>query len=100
MVCMWTCGDLFKTVYFYLFYSFLSLTQAGRDIFDGLYDTLLGRKKSPPRWETCVEYLNGGDLNGEWEGGIMPVATGSMFVKRYVKEEDVDSVEEMATILR
>ena len=90
----------YKTVYFYLFYSFLSLTQAGRDIFDGLYDTLLGRKKSPPRWETCVEYLNGGDLNGEWEGGIMPVATGSMFVKRYVKEEDVDSVVEMATILR
>ena len=78
----------------------MNLTQAGRDIIDELYNTLLGRKKSPPRWETCVEYLNGGDLNGEWEGGIMPVATGSMFVKRYVKEEDVDSVVEMATILR
>ena len=76
------------------------MTQAGRDIFDGLYDTLLGRKKSPPRWETCVEYLNGGDFKGEWAGGIMPVATGSMFVKRYVTEEDVDSVVEMANILR
>ena len=76
------------------------MTQAGRDIFDGLYDTLLGRKKSPPRWETCVEYLNGGDLKGDWAGGKMPVATGSMFVKRYVKEEDVDLVVEMTTILR
>ena len=75
-------------------------TQAGRDISDGLYNTLLGRKKSPPRWETCVEYLNGGDFKGEWAGGIMPVATGSMFVKRYVKEEDLDSVVEMTTILR
>ncbi|KAF2358794.1 Peptidase M13 N-terminal domain [Trinorchestia longiramus] len=51
---------------------------------------LFGRSTQPPRWRSCITYVNGN------LGGVV----GSLFVKRYFPEESRTDTEEMISLIR
>ena len=74
------------------------LTQAGRKIYNAVYNSQRGQPPQP-RWKLCLRYVNGKNIN---DPGIMSHAIASMYAKNqnHFKEDAKKSVTEMVEVIR